>query len=437
MRGLRRLSRATVTTVALALAGAGCNQAIPTFSDLAPNAPAGADAGAAHWRMIVLSGPGDFPVAAPAPATSDAYRAELAAIKAAQGALTDAQRGSIEYWSGGGVMRWNEIMRELVAKADLPPAPRNGTYPAPDPENPFADPRFPFGNPPYAARAYSYVSRRAVRGPQGRLVLQAPVQPAVAVEGRQRRAGAHADHGPARLSLRRRGPLRRDRRAAQAPVPHLRGGDHAARPPSSGRRRCSSGKASASDIAAGLALGQAIAAVFVARAGADGMRTAGGSPAHWQALADAATARGEIPWRSMETPPRPPMLPAFGKVRAWMMTPTDIVQRAAGSAAFHLVRADGSRSSPRSRAPSTTSVARAARHRLQVGRRREHADAAGALELHRGAVCRERRVQRSARRPRLRAAEHGDARCRRGVLGHEVHVLQPAAVPARSGASRP
>ena len=37
-----------------------------------------------------------------------------------------------------------------------------------------------------------------------------------------------------------------------------------------------SGKATASDLAAGLALGQAVAAVFVARAGADGMRTAGG-----------------------------------------------------------------------------------------------------------------------------------------------------------------
>ena len=55
-----------------------------------------------------------------------------------------------------------------------------------------------------------------------------------------------------------------------------------------------SGRATASDIAAGLALGKAVAAVFVARAGADGMRTAGGTPAQWQALADAAAARGEI-----------------------------------------------------------------------------------------------------------------------------------------------
>jgi hypothetical protein len=87
-----------------------------------------------------------------------------------------------------------------------------------------------------------------------------------------------------------------------------------------------SGKATASDIAAGLALGQAIAPVFVARARADGMGAAGGSPAATQAISAATAARGEIPWRSLENPPRPPMLPAFGKVRAWMMTPDDIVK---------------------------------------------------------------------------------------------------------------
>jgi len=91
-----------------------------------------------------------------------------------------------------------------------------------------------------------------------------------------------------------------------------------------------SGKAAASDIAAGLALGKAIAPVFAARAAADGFRTAGGSPASTQALSNATAARGEVPWHSLETPPRPPMLPAFGQVRAWMMTPTDIVRERPG-----------------------------------------------------------------------------------------------------------
>jgi hypothetical protein len=86
-----------------------------------------------------------------------------------------------------------------------------------------------------------------------------------------------------------------------------------------------SGKAASSDIAAGLALGRAVAGVFVARAATDGMGAAVGNPAQWEALASAASARGETPWKSLETPPRPPMLPNFGKVRAWMMTPADIV----------------------------------------------------------------------------------------------------------------
>jgi hypothetical protein len=90
------------------------------------------------------------------------------------------------------------------------------------------------------------------------------------------------------------------------------------------------GKAASSDLAAGLALGQAVATAFVARAGSDGMRTAGGSPALWQALADGAAARGEIPWKSMDVPPRPPMLPLFGNVRPWMMTSADIVRERPG-----------------------------------------------------------------------------------------------------------
>ena len=73
--------------------------------------------------------------------------------------MTDAQRAAVQYWTGAGVLRWNEIERELVARFNLPPAPRaDGSYPLPDAENPFGDPNFPFANPPYASRAYSYVS---------------------------------------------------------------------------------------------------------------------------------------------------------------------------------------------------------------------------------------------------------------------------------------
>src|SRR3954451_18610886 len=94
---------------------------------------AGEDANAGSWNMIVLSSPTQVAVPAPVPVTDPAHQAEGAAVKSAQSQITDAQRKAMEYWSRGGVLRWNEILLELVAKANLPPAPlENGTYPVPD-----------------------------------------------------------------------------------------------------------------------------------------------------------------------------------------------------------------------------------------------------------------------------------------------------------------
>jgi hypothetical protein len=329
MRGSSHPLRSLVV-VAFAAALSGCSNDIRQLENLPPSSPASGDANAGNWRMIVLSGPTQFGVPPPADATSGAYRAELESIKAAQGILTDAQRESIEYWSAGGVLRWNQIMRALVARADLPPAPReNGTYPAPDPDNPFADPQFPFGNPPYAARAYSHVSvaqfealkvawhyKFLYNRPSPSRVdsgVQA-LMPATAVPAYPSEDAVLS--GVTAELLRTLFPTSVEeitRRAAEQREAALL-----------------SGRASASDIAAGLALGRAVAPVFAARLASDGMRTAGGTPAQVQAIANAAAARGEVPWRSLEAPPRPPMLPNFGQVRAWMMTPADIANERPG-----------------------------------------------------------------------------------------------------------
>src|SRR5262245_36188202 len=283
-------NRCLLPVVVLLALSTGCNRDIPTSADLQPVTPASADAGAGSWRMIVLGGPTDFSVPPPTPVTSDAYRAELASIKAAQATLTDAQRESITYWSAGGVVRWNEIMRELVSRADLPPAPRNGTYPAPDPDNPFADPQFPFGNPPYAARAYSYVAvaqyealkvawfykyqynrpspSRVDSGIQALMpVTDLPAYPSedavlsgVSVELLKLLFPTAIEEITRKAAEQREAALL-------------------------------SGKASSSDIAAGLALGRAVAPVFIARAAANGMRTAGGTPAQMQTLSESVAAR--------------------------------------------------------------------------------------------------------------------------------------------------
>ena len=163
------------------------------------------DANAGTWSMIALSGPTQIPVAAPSSTLSIDYQAELSAIKNGQAHLTAAQKNAIDYWSGGGVVRWNQILIELVARADLPPAPNaDGTYPAPDANNPFADPNYPFSNPPYAARACTAtLLRSAVRGAEGGVCIKAYLynRPAPSQVDNGVQCLAHSDERPAGLSV--------------------------------------------------------------------------------------------------------------------------------------------------------------------------------------------------------------------------------------------
>jgi membrane-associated phospholipid phosphatase len=270
--------------------------------------------------MIVLGAPDQIAVPAPAAVASEAYRAELAAVKAAQAGMTAAQRRAVEYWSGGGVLRWNQIQRELVARFNLPPAPRaDGSYPVPDAENPFADPNFPFANPPYAARAYSYVA----------------VAQYEALKAAWHWKYRYGRPSPARVDAGVASPTRPSELPAYPSEDAVLSGVTAEmlkllfpaaveeitkRAAEQREAAVLAGRAAPSDVAAGLALGKAVAAAVVARAGVDGMRNAVGTAAQWRALADATTARGEIAWASLETPARPPMLPNFGQVQAWTMT---------------------------------------------------------------------------------------------------------------------
>ena len=289
-----------------------------------PSTAEAADPNAGTWQMIVLPSPTSIAVAPPTSTSGTDYQAELAAIRNAQDRLTATQRKAIDYWSRGGVQRWMELTMEMVSRANLPPAPAaDGTYPVPDASNPFADPNFPFGNPPYASRAYSYVTvaqydalkvawyykylyNRAAPSQVDsgvRALMPATGEPAYPSED----AVVSAVTAEMLKLLFPTNVEEITLKAAEQRQAALLGG-----------------RATASDIAAGVALGQAVATQMVVRANADGMRTAAGSPALFQALAAAAVARGEIPWRSQETPPRPPMLAAFGSVRAWLMTPEDI-----------------------------------------------------------------------------------------------------------------
>ena len=316
-----RQRRTPLAAAALAIAAAlaGCDRTVNVTETLPPLQAASLDADAGSWRMFVLNSADQLLVPPPADAASDAYKAEVAAVKTAQAAMTPAQRTAVAYWSGGGVLRWNQIERELVARFNLPPTPRaDGTYPVPDPANPFADPQFPFANPPYAARAYSYVSVAQYEALKAAWYWKFKYN---------RPSPARLDQGVTTLVTPSDLPAYPSEDAVLSGVTtemlkllFPAAVEEITRKAAQEREAAVlSGRATASDVAAGLALGQAVAAAVIARAGADGMKGAVGTTALWKGYADSVTARGEVAWVSQDRPARPPMLPGFGRVQAWSM----------------------------------------------------------------------------------------------------------------------
>ena len=324
---MRRMpsKKAALVMLAVVLPLASCDKTIVEPSSTLPAIePASIDAAAGTWKMIALTGPDQVVVPDPAPITSAAYLAELQAVKTAQANMTDAQRAAVQYWTGAGVLRWNEIQRGLVAKYNLPPAPRaDGTYPLPDAENPFSDPVFPFANPPYASRAYSYVSVAQYEALKAAWYYKfkfnrlspARNDPSIASAVPASALPSYPNED-AVLSGVTAEMLKLLFPASVEEITRMAGQQREA--------AILSGRATASDVAQGLALGKAVAALVINRARADGMGAAAGNGAMWKSLADAATAKGEIAWLSQESPIRPPMLMNFGAVKAWTMTPAEV-----------------------------------------------------------------------------------------------------------------
>lgn len=334
-----------------------CDKEVDGMEELPTLRPASTDPDAGGWQMILLTSPSQITLPAPAATNSAPYQAELAAVKDAQSKLTDAQRAIIQYWSAGGTLRWNQILRGLVARYNLPPSPNaDGTYPTPDVENPFGNPEFPFANPPYSARAYSYVSVAQYDALKAAWFYKFSFnRPAPYTVDNGVKALVPTSDLPAYpsedavLSGVTAEMLKVLFPAAVEEITLL----------AADQRNAAiwSGKASYSDVSAGLALGKAVATVFTANstgvftipgsAGAstttltlnlatrgrfrtDGMGTTIGTPALWKELQDSVGfgdfyKTNQQPWVSLEIPARPPMLPNFGKVAAWLITPAQLV----------------------------------------------------------------------------------------------------------------
>jgi hypothetical protein len=303
-----------------------CNKTVTSVNaNLAPLNPANEDLNAGTWKLILLSRPDTFAVATPAATNTTAYAADLNQIKGFQHNLTGDQRGAIQYWSAGGVLRWNEIMRGLVAKYNLPPYQLpNGTYPIPSSTNPFAYPNFPFSNPPYAARAYAYVSSaqydalvacwhyKTLYNRPAPYVVDSTVQ---ALAGKTS-LPSYPSEGAVLAGV-------------TAEMMQLLFPDEIANIQQKLQQQefslIASGAAAPSDVTAGEALGRQVADAFIARGRADKAGSAVGTPTIWANFVTTTEAAGQTAWVSLETPARPPMLPLFGSVKGFLVDSANIV----------------------------------------------------------------------------------------------------------------
>ncbi len=287
--------------------------------------PANLDSNGGNWKTFVLTTATDVNIPAPAEVGSAAYTEELTKLKQIQSAVTDDQKQAVNYWSSGGVLRWNQLLRELVAKHNLPPQENaDGTYPVPDANNPLAYPTFPFANPPYAARAYALVS-----------VAQYDALVAAWHYKQQykRKAPYQADASIRSLVPKSELPAYPSEDAVLASVTYemlkaLFPGEEPelkAKAEEQMNARLWAGANVNSDLEAGALIGKLVAQKVMARAKTDNTKDAIGNATIWQELADKATARGDVAWVSRETPKRPPMLPVFGKVKTWNFGPEEVV----------------------------------------------------------------------------------------------------------------
>jgi len=303
-----------------------CNKDVEGRTDnTAALSPTNIDLNAGVWKPVLLTGPTEFAVAAPAATNTPDYIAQINEIKTWQTNLTDDEKRIVKYWSAGAVLRWNEILRELVAKHNLAPYQNaDDTYPFPSANNPLAYPQFPFSNPPYAARAYAYVSAAQ---------YDALVAAWYYKKLYNRPAPYSVDATVNVLIPKSDLPSYPSEDAVVAGVctellKLLFPGDQdfiQQKAEEHKRARIIAGANVRSDIEAGEALGKAVAQKFVTRARGDRAGVAAGTPAQWTQLETDAIARGEIPWYSLEVPKRPPMLPLFGKVKPFLFDSLTII----------------------------------------------------------------------------------------------------------------
>lgn len=303
-----------------------CKKDIDGTLEIAPYTVSSLDANAGDWDPVFLSNVSDITLNAPEAAGSDAFKAELAAVRSASASPNASQTDAIRYWGANAVVRWNTIARELAAKYNLPPAAdENGNYPVPNSANPTVYPYFPFANPPYASRAFAYLSAaqfdalivcESVRKKYNRAATyQADPSIKTHLQQLDRPGFPSEDAVIAEVSRRILGFMF----PGEVEFLNAKAAEHR-------NSRIWAGMNVESDLVAGESIAAQVSTRFLDRAKTDGMKDAVGNKAQWDQLAATAQAKYQWSWKSMESPARPPMLPNFGKVKTWCIPNVETVR---------------------------------------------------------------------------------------------------------------
>lgn len=317
-----------------------CEKDLPTNLEFSAYNYESLDEDGGNWKTVLLDSATQIGIPAPEDASSASYKAELADLKEESSKLTSEQEKAVAHWAGDGLVRWNEVARELAAKYNLPPPPKpDGTYGAPDAANPSNIPNFPFAHPPYACRMFAYWSAAQFDA----LIAtwhykQAYNRPAaykadatISTHLPQNDLPGYPSEGAVVAAVSKRiltamFPLEKDY-IAELATEHLNSLKWA-------------GISTESDIVWGDSLGRGVAGKFLARAGSDGMKNAQTPKPISDSLRVAAKAKWGWQWDNLETPVRPVgITPYFGRVKPWCIPNVEAVRPAVppapGSEAFN------------------------------------------------------------------------------------------------------
>lgn len=280
-----------------------------------------------NWKTSLITNPNEINIDVPKPVGDASYKAELTEALNLNKNLSATQKENAMYWTNNPVIRWNEILLELIAKYNLIPGPLDDeSYKLPDPANPAGPPKFPFAHPPYAVRALSYLSVAQFDGLitawHYKFLYNRPaasdtesgIQALYPSQGLPSYPSAEAVLASSAADiLKAMFPLEKD---------YL---DQKAQDAINAALHC--GNYVKSDIDAGLIIGHAVAAKALQRAASDGMKSAQSPKPISDSIRQAAEARFGWYWVNQELPVRPVGLtPLYGKVKMWNVPNVELVR---------------------------------------------------------------------------------------------------------------